>query len=202
MVIFVRSAAKNLKQLTLFVGDFPASQSASPARGLHRRMIAGYGRSSSVSFAQYDPDTSLWKTFQGSLAGGWVTYSETWPRAGMMRNGIAYRRQQSVPRTCVTGSSSWPTVKRWPTPLANKIGGCSGKGFPPTLEQVVKRYPTPRAQMERKPCWDRVKSGEHKHNLEDFIAIQEGASADDGIQCLNPDWVELLMGFPLSWTEV
>ena len=87
---------------------------------------------------------------------------------------------------------------RYPTPRANKIGGYSSEEFSPTLEQVAKRYPTPRAQMERGPCWDRVKSGEHKHNLEDFIAIQEGASADDGTQCLNPHWVELLMGFRLA----
>lgn len=37
--------------------------------------------------ARYDLNTSLWKTPQCSLLAGLDVFLETWPRAGMMRNG-------------------------------------------------------------------------------------------------------------------
>jgi len=36
-------------------------------------------------------------------------YSETWPRSGMMRNGIAYRLPTLALRINETESGSWPT---------------------------------------------------------------------------------------------
>lgn len=48
------------------------------------------GGSSSVSFASWDPDTSSWRTFQTCFLEGLATFSETWPRSGMTRSGIAY----------------------------------------------------------------------------------------------------------------
>lgn len=59
------------------------------------------------------------------VAGQWVTnqrdflsetglepFSETWPRAGMTRNGIAYQLAPSAPLTDAIGSGSWPTPTR------------------------------------------------------------------------------------------
>jgi len=52
--------------------------------------VVAYGQSSLASLARYDHDTRSWKTFQHSLFGGLIAFSGTWPRSGMMRNGIAY----------------------------------------------------------------------------------------------------------------
>jgi hypothetical protein len=57
----------------------------------------GSGPSSSESFAEYDPESCLWKTSQGSLLPEWATFSATWPRSGMTRNGKAYPLPRLVP---------------------------------------------------------------------------------------------------------
>lgn len=82
---------------------------------------AGFGKNTYGSFANYDPATSLWRTSQRCLVEGWERFSETWPRAGMMRNGIVFRRQSSVRhmRGCGFGL--------WPTPTARMWKGASPK---------------------------------------------------------------------------
>ena len=46
----------------------------------------GCGRTWRESFAKWDPDTSSWRTPQFSLLEGFIEFSKTWPRWGMMRN--------------------------------------------------------------------------------------------------------------------
>ena len=70
----------------------------------------GSCRTSSASFANYDPDTSSWKTFQDSLFTGPEKFSETWPRSGTMRSGIASRLRPSVPYISEIGSFYLPTM--------------------------------------------------------------------------------------------
>ena len=60
-------------------------------------------------FAWFDPSTCLWRTWQPCASEGWVRFSETWPRAGMIRNGIADRRVRLVPLTGATGFGLLPT---------------------------------------------------------------------------------------------
>jgi hypothetical protein len=109
------------------VGDSPVSLSRSLGAASDKMTSAGSGLSLLESFATCDLDgcslrTSQgsspatgpkWKTLQGTLFGNQEcrTYSESWPAAGMTRNGIAYRLPRSVPRTCVTGRSSLPTLR-------------------------------------------------------------------------------------------
>jgi hypothetical protein len=60
-------------------------------------------------FASFDPDTSLWRTWQTSFTStterSGEKWSERWPRSGTTRRGIAYQQEPSAPRTAVTGSS-------------------------------------------------------------------------------------------------
>jgi hypothetical protein len=70
---------------------------------------ADYGLSSPRWFACYDQRTSSWKTRQDSLLGGLAELSVTWPLSGMTRNGTAYRRLPSAPRTYELASGLWPT---------------------------------------------------------------------------------------------
>jgi len=166
-------------QLTLFAGDSPARTSAMQGneRASKKALGPGYGMSSPVSFARLDPSGSWLKTYQGyyqlTLVGEWEPYSETWPRAGTMLNGIAYRQQSSVLRTSVIGSSSWPTPtagdglrgqnvydgrrgqtlvgavrgQMWPTPRANDAEKRGNIANDPRsgLPAAVRYWPTPRA---------------------------------------------------------
>ena len=72
---------------------------------------ADFGSSMRESFAIFDPESLSWKTSQRSLFGGWIEFSETWPRAGTMRNGSAYRHQSLVPLTVATEYSLLPTMR-------------------------------------------------------------------------------------------
>ncbi len=90
--------------------DSPAKTCPTPAREpVWLGNVPAFGGSTSEPFAEFDPDSLSWRTFQLSLLEDWTLFSETWPRAGMTRSGTAYRRQPSAPLTVVTGSSSWPT---------------------------------------------------------------------------------------------
>lgn len=81
----------------------------------------GSGVNTSEPFAHFDHDTSSWRTFQVCLlTRTWDVFSETWPRAGTMRNGIAFRRVPLVPLTEEKESGSWPT----PTATDWKGGAC------------------------------------------------------------------------------
>ncbi len=58
-------------------------------------------------------------------------------------------------------------------------------------------WPTPRKQMTR-PCKPRLNlKNQHKSNLEEVVALEQGT---DGGR-LNPMWVEWLMGWPIKWTD-
>src|SRR5688572_21555650 len=77
----------------------PAKTSRSPADVLEWKVReAASGQKSSELFAKYDRRSSSWRTSQacllalaGNQAGGLAEFSETWPRSGLMRSGIAYR---------------------------------------------------------------------------------------------------------------
>ena len=110
---------KHLPQTASEQMEFPLMSSAeasrvriflSPERAKALQAAArAYGRSSPELLAKYDPDTSSWRTSQLCLDGDLQTFSETWPRSGTMRNGIAYQLSPLVPLTDAIGSGSWPT---------------------------------------------------------------------------------------------
>ena len=135
-------------------GAFPASPSPSRESSDGWTTIVGYGPSSREPFASYDPDTSSWRTSQGSLwEAGWTPYSETWPSSGMTRNGRAFRRQPLVPRTSVTGSGSWPTPRErdYKDVMHDQQKLAALGDTDMTLARMVARWPTPAAIDSRPP---------------------------------------------------
>src|SRR3990172_9296523 len=83
---------KNCQKLTSGQQDSLARTLVLPARkreSLARELDCSLN--SCDSFVWYDLNTSCWRTYQGCFIGGWERFSESWPKAGMMRNGIAYR---------------------------------------------------------------------------------------------------------------
>jgi hypothetical protein len=154
----------------------------------------GSGESSPASFAKFDPGTCSWKTPQLSLLGGSESFSGTWPRWGMMRNGECTERMMPALGTSETGYGS---SRPWPTPVATD-GTHGGRVTPRKsreggnlVEAVAARtmWPTPTTQ-------DAANNGgpsQSERNTPPLNAIVGGL--------LNPDWVEWLMGWPVGWTD-
>lgn len=70
---------------------------------------AGYGASSRVLLARFDPNTRLWKTLQCSLFVDSDECLETFPRWGMTQGGLLWELTMSEPRTDASVSGYWRT---------------------------------------------------------------------------------------------
>lgn len=82
---------------------FPAQEEARELKAQHQAC----GSTWRESLAKYDLDTHSWKTAQCSLLEGLESFSETWPRSGTMRNGVAYQARSLEQTTNATESGSW-----------------------------------------------------------------------------------------------
>src|SRR5215207_6672722 len=91
-------------------------------------------------FAWFDPASQSWRTWQRCLVAGWEPFLETWPRSGLMRSGIAYRRAPLAPLTDETGFGLLPTPEASNTKaVALRSAGRSPRDF-------LKPLPTPTTQ--------------------------------------------------------
>jgi len=179
-----------------------------------------------VEFARYSDRHGCWlKTSQGYSQQKMFAESEepsseewcgTWPRSGIVSDGIAYRLPPLVPRISGRGCSLWGTpqaheraqsprkvdhgiqlanqVAMWPTPTEhgnyNKKGASqhSGDG----LATAVAKFPTPcKSDATGGAAYSKPPSRQGSFLLRE---VTRGA--------LNPTWVEWLMGFPLGWTDL
>lgn len=176
------------------------------------------------SFARFDRNSSSWKTPQYSLLEGLDKYLETWPRWGMMRNGVCWERMTAEPPISATESGFWPTPSHdgkdnaspaailrkspglgvvaqiWQTPTADdaverKIGKWNSRGEPKLSAEVL-IWPTPRTKgmCGGSGAWEQLK-------LATTIEEARKMGAGNGGQ-LNPPWVEWLMGWPIGWTAL
>jgi hypothetical protein len=169
--------------------------------------------------ARYDRATSSWKTSQLCLEGDYQSFSETWPRSGMIRSGTAYQLPPLAPLTKEIGSGLWPTPNTKDGTIGATISADekitltmglprrgvteTSDGYALTLARMVKLYPTPRA----------AKRGARSHTTAAAKLIADGRSnhhrLEDALVCIeqitgipNPIFVEWLMGFPQTWTEL
>lgn len=143
-----------------------ASAQASTASG------RAYGQSTPELLASYDPATSSWRTSQLCLDGDLSEFSETWPRSGLMRSGIAYRLPPLVPLTAETGFGLLPT------PRADERSQGEGAalayaeaGFKqPTTRNAMRMWPTPDAYPRGGPQdAEKRKAGGHSVSLQDAV---------------------------------
>lgn len=151
--------------------------SASPAKERASRASGpDYGPNTPESFASYDHATRSWKTSRRSSAGASTAYLGTWPRSGMMRNGMCFRRQPLAPLTCVKGLSLLPT--------------------PAAIEgQPVRQY------LRREETWQ--STGNLTARL---IGMAYGLKAREPRPPYRliaaPSFVEWMMGVPIGWTDL
>ena len=90
------TADRGAELLTSFRAGFPvrilALQETEPES---TESEADCGANSLESLAKLDRGSRSWKTRQRSLVGDLVEFSETWPKWGMTRSGVAYLRPKS-----------------------------------------------------------------------------------------------------------
>jgi hypothetical protein len=165
------------------VADSPAKTSATPeSEPESTASAADCGPSMRESFASFDHATSSWRTSQLCLDGEWSEFSETWPRAGMTRNGIAYQRVPLVPLIYESGFGYLPT------PDASLA-----------MDHVTVESESLicyRKEMgENRPSGSKI--GSSLRWCPEFIreALRTGGK-------LNPEWIEVLQGYPLTWTAL
>ncbi|KKN66929.1 hypothetical protein LCGC14_0467040 [marine sediment metagenome] len=169
--------------LTSSPGGSPARTSPTLASGQESKATeADSGAKCSASFANYDPATLSWRTSQLCLDGGWAEFSETWPRAGMTRNGIAYQRPPLVPPISATGFGYLPTPDK---SLGSLRGGLTGA-------------------MDALTCYRKEMSGRRPSgaNIGSSLRwcpeyIREWLRTGG---LINSVWLERLMGFPDNWS--
>jgi len=143
--------------------------------------------------AKWNPDTSMWKTPQCSLLEDLELSFETWPRWGLMQDGVSYRQQPLVRHTKETESGLWPTPRSCSAMAATITPESAwAENRFPNLETVVGRrlWPTQTAHNAKEGAYP----AEFTRNTPTLSAQAGGM--------LNPTWVEWLMGWPLGWTDL
>jgi hypothetical protein len=97
-MMFAHSTADHgAEEWTSSQGDSPAKTLQSAAKPRESMAIeADSGKKWRGSLAKWDRDSSSWKTHQLSLFGGLETFSETWPKWGIMRNGECWAQGIAV----------------------------------------------------------------------------------------------------------
>jgi hypothetical protein len=99
-----------------FLAGFPVRTLVPPAKAQEStESEVDCGLSLPESFARWDHATSSWRTAQCSLLADLDVFSETWPRWGMMRNGVCWARSTPVRRTNANASGFG---QNWPSPDA------------------------------------------------------------------------------------
>lgn len=209
------SRQKNLKPMEyprsiLSAEDSRAKMLAQQVKELVSLIVKGtlpdpaFGESMPGLFASLNQDGLWLKTWQGycqSLLPDFgeedsELFCETWPKWGIVLDGHAMELPMLERRIKDKECSLWPTVttdtsdrkkkysqggtpltlavkKNWPTPRGNKIGGSTSDGYGLSLNEAV--------NGGRRNNWPTPKA--HKGQL-------------------NADWVELLMGLPIGWTDI
>lgn len=114
MTMFERLPARDLPQTgsSPIVSWEDSHVRTSVSQAVERVLLeseAGCGEITGGSLARYDPGSSSWKTSQLCLVEGWAEFSETWPRSGMMLNGIAFQLPTLVRANFGTEFGLWPT---------------------------------------------------------------------------------------------
>lgn len=155
--------------------------------GLAREPVLASGPKSSDLLASYDRATSSWRTSQTCLlallkneAGGLAEYSETWPNAGMMRNGEIFPQPLWDWTKPVSEYGLLPTVTK-------SDGTPQGNILTPSMVYRSDSRGLPRRQSRGGQMWSA--------GFARLWAIVMGEE-------VPPEAAEKHMGFPTGWTDL
>ena len=203
--------------LTLYLAGFRAKTSVQPEKAQElKEPDRECGRTWQGLLAKYDPVTHLWKTAQCSLLEDLEQSLQTWPKWGLMQDGVCWEQPTLVqtikgtesglkPNGITTfhtpnctgldgGSNSRKALKKrmetWPTPLSSDWKPRGPNSKQKGLAEKVKIWPTPTSHNAKE-----TNAPSESNRNTPTLASQAGGK-------LNPIFVEWLMGWPLGWTDL
>lgn len=222
--------SENLRQKNLKLMEYP--RSILSAEGSHAKMLARqvkelvslivkgtlpapvFGESMPGLFASLSQDGLWQKTCAGysqSLLPGFggedsELYSETWPKWGIVLDGHAMEPPMLEPRINESEYSLSPTVsvcgnynrKGASTTSGDGLATAVKKMHSVNLSQAV-NWPTPRAREGNSGSYGcaSIERNADRNYLDGVVIKKEEKPGN-----LNADWVELLMGLPIGWTDI
>ena len=96
--------------LTELQRDSHASHSRLLEKEKEKRISGTCGQQRLNAFALYDHNSHFWRTFQVSvLTRTLCKFSGTWPKHGIMQDGVCWELTMLVPHTRGKGCGYWPT---------------------------------------------------------------------------------------------
>jgi hypothetical protein len=182
-----------------------SSMEASPAKTSALRAMEQAWAASEVDFsstsqglsAKQTRDLYFSKTSQQlELVASMVSVKHL-PNSGMIVGGRLYQPKKLEPRTCVNDGSCLPTPTA--TPYGSNQGGAAGRKGPKraSLNSLASLWPSPQAR-DWKDGLTPKPHGRHSDSV--AVAVAVAKSGHKGY--LNPQFVEVLMGFQVEWTAL
>jgi hypothetical protein len=203
--------------LTWYLAGFHARTSQSPAKEKELKVNeVGYGQSKQGSFVKYSHDSRIWKIAQLSLLEDLELSLETWPKWGSMQNGECFHAQMSVEFTYENESGlSLPTPCSQDT-SSKKIPDqfyIGANGLPKHLNHAGMKSQVPLSQaLKIMMTLPTIGANEGKGSSKvRYIGSKDfhGAKMSEGLRTcesdpiyLNPLFAELVMMWPLGWTDL
>ena len=193
-------SGQDLKQLTLFQADSPASRSALPGSEEARRMTVTSGLRCLELYRNSGPLGSLVRMLLGSSIWHSTRCYLTWRVSATPARRLLFRLAPSMPRTGeidarlsgverwkenITGEDGEPIL--WKTPIAsdsaNREFYHNSRGEP-NLSGMVKMWPTPKASDCKGSGPAGTKSAVHdlkKHNLKGVVMFYQTPTTGAGL---------------------
>lgn len=219
------SRQKNLKLMEyprsiLSAEDSPAKMLVQQVKEMVSLIVKGtlpapvFGESMPGLFASLSQDGSWLKTWQGycqSLLPGFggedsELYSETWPKWGIVLDGHAMELPMLERHTNESEFSLWPTASVCGNYNRKGASATSGDGLDTAVKKMhsvnlsqAVNWPTPRAREGNSGSYGcaSIERNADRNYLDGVVIKKEEKPGN-----LNADWVELLMGLPIGWTDI
>lgn len=219
------SRQKNLKLMEyprsiLSAEDSPAKTLAQRVKELVSLIVQGtlpapaFGESMPGLFASLSQNGSWQKTCAGysqSLLPGFggedsELYSETWPKWGIVLDGHAMELPMLEHHINESECSLWPTASVCGNYNRKGASATSGDGLDTAVKKMhsvnlsqAVNWPTPRAREGNSGSYGcaSIERNADRNYLDGVVIKKEEKPGN-----LNADWVELLMGLPIGWTDI
>lgn len=219
------SRQKNLKLMEyprsiLSAEDSRAKMLAQQVKELVSLIVKGtlpapvFGESMPGLFASLSQDGSWQKTCAGysqSLLPGFggedsELFCETWPKWGIVLDGHAMELPMLERHTNESECSLWATASVCGNYNRKGASATSGDGLDTAVKKMhsvnlsqAVNWPTPRAREGNSGSYGcaSIERNADRNYLDSVVIKKEEKPGN-----LNADWVELLMGLPIGWTDI